>query len=132
MSIGGLKTATELTRCLIDCVNQQLCRKRLMKACNATYFRSFSMSGLIVNACDEYSWKCGTRGSQSTPQLDAGNATQINIQHEAFRFTRDGALKECFGRNVCCRVKAHRAQQTLDRFQHCRVVINDRDDLSPN
>ncbi len=65
-------------------------------------------------------------------QLDAGHPAQVNIQNEAGRLGCCGAGKEGLARSEGLYLKTLRAQETFNRLEHGRVVVNHRDDLSPN
>ena len=68
----------------------------------------------------------GTRCHQSASQLDAGHSAQMNIHDKAGRLGCWSTGEEGLGRSKGLHIKALGAEQTFNRFEHGRVVINHR------
>ena len=116
---------------LLDRIQQQTREEWLAQQCDASCLHRRLVCGLIIKGGDEYDRKAGTGCRQPMSQLDAGHPAQMNIQNEAGRLGCCVAGEKGLGRRKSFHIKAFCAKQTLKRFEHGRVVINHRDELSP-
>jgi hypothetical protein len=93
-----------------DRVDQLTRWKWLAQIRNASCRDSLPLDIFTVDRGHEYDWKLGSAGRKAVRQLDAGNATQIDIEQEAACLGRGGVLEECLGRCIGLGEESVRAQ----------------------
>jgi len=81
----------------VDCLDQLTRRKWFTQIGNASCFNGLPFHDFTVDRRHEYDWERGSPCRKPASQFNAGNATQIYIEHETACFTCGGVLKEPLG-----------------------------------
>jgi hypothetical protein len=95
-----------------------------MQKGDATRALSLHSRGLVVESGHKYDREPAAGCCQAVPQLDSGHAAKMDVDEQAIDICRGieveerlGGSKDSSGKSVC-------VQQTLDAFEHARVVIH--------
>ena len=102
-------------------------RLRLSKVSRATRGFGLGTGGRIIVRGDEDERGMGTITNQTLSQLDAGYATELDVQHEAVELRVFLIREKCFGRRIGDRLNAGRAQQPAKGLAKPFVIIDDGD-----
>jgi hypothetical protein len=81
-----------------NCVDQCARWKWFPQKCDAPDFYGLQVNGLIVNGGHEYDCELRPRLQKPPSKFNAGNATQMYVQHQASRLTCGSAVEKCFSR----------------------------------
>ena len=112
--------------CLLDGVQQRICRERLHKECHAAYAVGCPTGCLVVIARYENDWERNLRYSELTAQFNPGFTTQVNVHNQAHSVPERGSLLEVLGGSKNLGLKAVSLEATLCALQHARVIVHDK------
>ena len=120
----------EPSRCLLDRLDQRLCRERLCEIGEASGFQRSHPDGRIIVRGDVDNGHGNARRFETMPQVDAGFIVQVDVEDDAKRFFEIVVVLKGLGRREQDTFVTVFTQQSLYAPERAGVIIDDKDDIS--